>query len=89
MESSTHFDKRWCSLQFVINQQLSSRYHDALNKAQRDNLLYATSSMLLILAVKDTHSANAPQNKTQTLNKKMNMNIWVVGTLKSTFYKRF
>ena len=43
--------------------------------------------MLLILAVKDTHSANAPQNKTQTLNKDMNMNFWVVGTQNQLFIR--
>ena len=31
--------------------------------------------------IKDTHRENTPSNKTQALQKSMNIDIWVVGTL--------
>ena len=36
-------------------------------------------------AFKHTHSENTLTNKTQTLMKSMNMNIWVIGTLNQLF----
>ena len=37
--------------------------------------------------MKDTHMEKAPLNKTQTLPKSMNMDIWVVGTLNQPFIR--
>ena len=34
---------------------------------------------------KDTHRKQAPRNKTPTLTKSMNMDIWVVGTSNQLF----
>ena len=38
-------------------------------------------------AFKDTYRENASQNKTQTLRKNMNMDIWVVNTLNQLFIR--
>ena len=40
-----------------------------------------------MITLKDTQRKNAPQNKTQTLKQKMNMDIWVVSTLNQLFIK--
>ena len=36
---------------------------------------------------KDTHREKASSNKTSTLSKSMNMDIWVVGTSKQLFIR--
>ena len=36
---------------------------------------------------KDTHREKAPSNKTSTLSKYMNMEIWVIGTSKQLFMR--
>ena len=43
----------------------------------------------LAWSFKDTHRENAPQNKTQTLKKNMNVEIWVVSTLNQLFIRGF
>ena len=35
----------------------------------------------------NTHSKNAPSNKTQVITKSMNMEIWEVGTLNQLFIR--
>ena len=37
--------------------------------------------------VKNTHRKKAPSNKTPTLSKSMNMDIWVVGTSNQLFIR--
>lgn len=39
--------------------------------------------------VKDTHRKKAPTNEVLELTESRNMSIWVVGTHKSTQFKRF
>ena len=39
-----------------------------------------------MVVFKDTHREKAPSNKTSTLKKRMNIDIWYI---KSTIYKRF
>ena len=38
-------------------------------------------------AFKDTHSGKSPSSKIPALTKSMNMDIWVVGTLKQLFIR--
>ena len=45
--------------------------------------------LLLYCWFKDNHIKNAPSNKTQALTKSMNMDTAVIGTIKSTIFKRF
>ena len=47
------------------------------------NKIYYLDKIYLFL--KDTHREKAPSNKTPTLSKIMNINIWVVGTSNQLF----
>ena len=46
-----------------------------------------TLSKVRFSKFKDTHTENAPWNKTQALTKSMNVGIWVIGTSNQLFVR--
>ena len=59
------------------------------------NIKLSLESILTIIIslarklIKDTQRGNIPSNKTQTLTKSTNMDIWLIGTLNQLFIRGF